>query len=79
MVWKVVQHVAVPVIGIGGITKTEDALEFFISGARAVQIGTGNFVDPRTVLRIIEELETFLEEERLGSMYELIGSLTIER
>ena len=79
MVWKVVQHTDVPVIGIGGITTTEDALEFFIAGARAVQVGTGNFVDPRTALRIVEGLRAFLEQERLGSMSELIGSLTIER
>ena len=78
MVWKVVQHVSVPVIGIGGITTAEDALEFLVTGARAVQIGTGNLVDPRTSLRVIEGLRTFLEQERLESVTELIGSLRIE-
>ncbi|UCE17735.1 MAG: dihydroorotate dehydrogenase [Gemmatimonadota bacterium] len=78
LVWKIVRLGTVPVIGVGGITTTEDALEFFIAGATAIQIGTGNFVDPRTPLRIIEELKTFLEEEGLESISELIGSLTIE-
>ena len=78
MVWKVVQQVNVPVIGIGGITRATDALEFFIAGAQAVQIGTGNFIDPRTALRVIEGLKIFLEQQRLKTMSEIIGSLSIE-
>ena len=78
MVWKVARQVSVPVIGIGGITTARDALEFFIAGATAIQVGTGNFVDPRTSLDIIEGLGTFLEEEGIESLTDIIGSLTIE-
>lgn len=78
MVWKVVQRVAVPVIGIGGIMTAEDALEFLITGAKAVQIGTGNFVDPRTSIYVIEGLRAFLEHEHIESISDLIGSLHTE-
>ena len=78
MVWKVARRVSVPVIGIGGIMTAQDALEFFIAGATAVQVGTGNFVDPRTSLDIIDGLGTFLEEEGIESLTDIIGSLTIE-
>ena len=78
MVWKVVRDVSVPVIGIGGITTAEDALEFLVTGARAVQIGTGNFIDPRTSLRVIEGLGIFLKKEGRQSITDIIGSLRSE-
>lgn len=79
MVWKVAQCVSVPVIGIGGILTAEDALEFLVAGATAVQIGTGNFVDPRSPIRVIEGLRRFLEAEGVASMAPLIGSLDTVR
>ncbi|MDP3284240.1 MAG: dihydroorotate dehydrogenase, partial [Desulfobacterales bacterium] len=60
MVWQVAQKVKVPVIGIGGIVSAEDAIEFFIAGATAVQIGTANFVNPRATIEIIEGIERYL-------------------
>ncbi len=74
-VLEVVQHADVPVIGIGGITNTDDALEFLITGARAIQVGTANFIDPRTGPRIIEELKAFCAKQKLSSITQLIGSL----
>jgi dihydroorotate dehydrogenase (NAD+) catalytic subunit len=79
MVWKVAQCVSVPVIGIGGIMSADDALEFFIAGATAVQIGTAHFVDPEAALRVIEGLRTFLEGEGVESIRDLIGSLQTVR
>jgi dihydroorotate dehydrogenase (NAD+) catalytic subunit len=77
MVHQVVQTVSVPVIGIGGIVRAMDALEFLIVGARAVQVGTANFVDPAAMLTIIEGLEEFCIEEGLSDINELIGSLKL--
>ena len=77
MVHQVVQAVDIPVIGIGGITRAMDALEFLIVGARAVQVGTANFVDPKVMTTIISDLETFCREEGIDDINDLIGSLEL--
>jgi len=74
---QVVQTVKLPVIGIGGIFRAVDALEFLIVGAKAVQVGTANFVDPTVMSQIIKDLETFCIEEGVADINELIGSLKI--
>ena len=76
-VWQVVQVARVPVIGLGGITSTEDALEFLIVGAKAVQVGTANFVNPTVTLEIIEGLENYLRNQGLSDISQLIGTLEI--
>jgi dihydroorotate dehydrogenase (NAD+) catalytic subunit len=78
-VWQVVQAVKVPVIGLGGITCTEDALEFLIVGARAIQVGTANFVNPRVTLEIIAGLEAYLRNQGLDDINQVIGTLKIGR
>jgi dihydroorotate dehydrogenase (NAD+) catalytic subunit len=75
MVREVVKKVRIPVIGIGGITDYRDALEFLIAGARAVQVGTANFVNPRATLDIVEGLRKFCEDQGISSIEEIIGSL----
>ncbi len=75
MVYQVVQAVKLPVIGVGGITTAEDALEFLIAGAHAVQVGTANFVDPAAMIAIIDGLQRFCQEEGVASIKELIGTL----
>ncbi|MGW8313405.1 MAG: dihydroorotate dehydrogenase [Desulfuromonadales bacterium] len=77
MVHQVVQTVSVPVIGIGGIVRPMDALEFLIVGARAVQVGTANFVDPAAMLTIIEGIEEFCVAEGIDNIHQLIGSLKV--
>ncbi len=77
MVHQVVQAVDIPVIGIGGITRAMDALEFLIVGAKAVQVGTANFVDPRVMATIIADLETFCREEGIADINDLIGTLEL--
>jgi len=79
MVWQVAQAVDVPVIGIGGIMNAEDALEFIIAGASAVQVGTANFVNPRCTMEIIDGIEDYLREKGIASVRELIGSIEIQR
>lgn len=75
MVHQVVQTVSVPVIGIGGIVRPMDAIEFLIVGARAVQVGTANFVDPTAMLSIIDGIEAFCVAEGIDDINQLIGSL----
>jgi len=77
MVHQVVQAVKIPVIGIGGIMCANDALEFLIVGARAVQVGTANFIDPQAMLTIIDGLEQFLIDEGLTDINQVIGSLQL--
>jgi len=75
MVWQVAQSVKIPVIGIGGIVCAEDALEFLIAGAVAVQVGTANFVNPYATVDIIEGIEGFLIEKKITSVRDVIGTL----
>ena len=75
MVHQVVKTVDIPVIGIGGIMEYTDALEFLIAGARAIEVGTANFVNPRATLDILEGISTFCEERGIAHIDELIGSL----
>jgi len=77
LVWQVFQTVNIPVIGIGGIIKVEDALEFIIAGARAIEIGTANFVNPRITIEIIEGIEKYLRENNIKDVNELVGSMKI--
>jgi dihydroorotate dehydrogenase (NAD+) catalytic subunit len=75
MAWQAARAVRIPVIGIGGITSTEDALEFLVAGCRAVQVGTANFVDPGIYARILAGLESYLQRHHLESIGEVVGSL----
>ncbi len=74
MVWQVVQRVSIPVIGIGGIMNAEDALEFLILGAKAVQIGTANFINPRATLNIIDGIQNYLIDNKIEDINEIIGT-----
>ena len=75
MVWQVAQAANIPVIGIGGIMTAEDALEFLIAGATAVQIGTANFINPRATTDIIDGIENFLAQRNIASVTDVIGTL----
>ncbi len=77
MVWQAAQAVQIPVIGIGGIMTAEDALEFLIAGAAAVQVGTANFVNPRATIEIIEGLESFLSGHNIAAVADIIGTLEV--
>lgn len=74
MVWEAVQTVQIPVIGCGGITTVESALEFLIVGAKAIEIGSQNLFDPRSAERLLNELEAWLDAHDIGKLEDLIGS-----
>lgn len=77
MIHQVVRAVKIPVIGVGGIVDYRDALEFLIAGARAIQIGTANFVNPRASLDIVEGLKMFCQGKGIDRIEDLIGTLKI--
>ena len=73
MVWQVANAVKIPVIGIGGIMSCRDVLEFIMAGASAVEIGTGNFIDPAITGKISKQLEDYFEIENICSIEEIRG------
>ena len=75
LVYQAARAVKIPVIGLGGIATGEDAAEFLIAGASAVQVGTATFWDPRSPLRIAQELAAFLRSEKIARAADLVGTL----
>lgn len=73
MVYEVAGAVDVPIIGIGGITTTEDALEFIMAGADAIQVGSGSFIKPDITIDIIDGITEFMKEEGINSLKEIKG------
>ncbi len=76
-VWEVYNAVKIPIVGMGGITNFDDAMEFFLVGASAVQIGTMNFVNPTVGTTVAEQIEQYFSDERHGGFKQFIGSLKI--
>ncbi|MDD5072203.1 MAG: dihydroorotate dehydrogenase [Candidatus Omnitrophica bacterium] len=75
MVWETAKKVKIPVIGIGGIMNYEDAVEFIIAGASAVQVGTANFVNPKAAADIVRGIEEYMRQEKVKNIKELTGCL----
>ena len=75
MVWECAQAVSIPLIGMGGIRSTEDALEFMLAGATAVAVGTANFIQPDITAEIVDGMETYVREQGLSSIREIIGAV----
>ena len=79
MVWEVAKAVKIPVIGVGGITCAEDAIEFIIAGATAVQVGTGNLVDPDTAGKVSDGIESYLIKNGISDIKDLRDSLNLQK
>lgn len=77
MVWEVSKSVGIPVVGMGGIMNATDAIEFLLAGATAIQIGTANFIDPTTPVKVLEGIEDYLQRHKMSSVSELIGALEV--
>jgi dihydroorotate dehydrogenase (NAD+) catalytic subunit len=75
MVYECAQAVRIPVIGMGGIATADDALEFLIAGASAVQVGTANFVDPFIWPKLLDGITSYLQRHRLASLADLVGTV----
>ena len=76
-VWRIAGRVKIPIIGIGGITDLNDALEFMIAGATAVQVGTANFVDPGTGTTVVEAMKNWCRDHEVENVRQLIGSIQL--
>lgn len=77
MVYEAAHAVKIPVIGMGGIMTGEDAIEFMMAGASAVQVGTANFADPYAMPRIVKEMNLWLDNHGINSVKEIIGTATL--
>lgn len=77
MVYECFKKVRIPIVGMGGIMNYKDAIEFFIAGATAIQIGTVNFINPKAVCEIKEGIEAYLERKGFNSIKELVGNINI--
>lgn len=75
MVWQVARAVNIPVVGLGGIMNATDAIEFLMAGATAVEIGTANFIDPTTTIRVIDGMNEWLDSRGVKDVHEIIGCL----
>lgn len=73
MVWQVSKRIKIPIIGLGGIMDANDAIEFFLAGASAVQIGTANFIDPTTPIKVVNGIKEYLDKNNFKNIKEIIG------
>ena len=77
MVWQCYKAVKIPIIGIGGIMNATDAIEFILAGATAIQVGTANFIDPATTIKIIDGISKYIDFHKISNISEIIGGLEI--
>lgn len=77
MVWQVAQAIQVPIIGMGGITSWEDAVEFFLAGASAIAVGTANFMDPAVTMKICDGLNDYLAQNHIDHIQDLVGKIEL--
>ena len=75
MVWQVARAVNIPVVGLGGIMNATDAIEFLMAGDTAIEIGTANFIDPTTTIRVIEGMNEWLDKHGIKDVHEIIGCM----
>ena len=75
MVWQVAKAVQIPVIGLGGIMNGRDAIEFMLAGATAIEVGTANFIDPTTTIKIIEFMNEYCDRHGIKDINEIIGQI----
>lgn len=77
MVWQTAQAIKLPIIGMGGITTTSDAIEFLLAGASAIEVGTYNFVDPTATVKIVDGIEDYMRRHGFSSVNDLVGALQL--
>ena len=75
MVWQVARAVNIPIVGLGGIMNATDAIEFFMAGATAIEIGTANFIDPTVTVKVVEGIGEWLDRHGIADVNEIIGAL----
>nr|WP_320119685.1 dihydroorotate dehydrogenase [uncultured Marinifilum sp.] len=78
MVWQVFNAVKLPIVGLGGIMNAKDAIEFMLAGATAIQIGTANFIDPQTSVKVVKGIEEYMSRHNIQNVNELIGGMKFQ-
>ncbi|MEK3644454.1 dihydroorotate dehydrogenase [Aeribacillus sp. FSL M8-0235] len=79
LIYQVSQVVHIPIIGCGGVMSGEDAIEMMLAGATAVQVGTANFIQPDAMIRILKEIESYMEQYQIKDIREIIGQVVINQ
>ena len=74
-VWQVAKAVNIPIVGLGGIMNAKDAIEFFLAGASAIEIGTANFIDPAVTVKVAQGINEWLDLHGCKSVSEIVGQL----
>ena len=77
MVWQTAQAIKLPIIGMGGIATANDAIEFLLAGASAIEVGTYNFVDPTATVKIVDGIEDYMRRHGFSSVNDLVGALQL--
>ena len=77
MVWQVANAVKIPAIGMGGICNWQDAIEFMLAGASAIQVGTYNFIDPTVTVKIVEGINEYLDRQGIADISEIVGQFKV--
>ena len=77
MVWQVASSVDIPVIGMGGIAKSEDAIEFMLAGATSVAVGTANFIDPTVSVEVVKGIKKYLIQNQIRDINDIVGKLEL--
>lgn len=77
MVWQVYNTVKIPIIGMGGISNTADAIEFILAGSSAIQIGTYNFIDPQISMTILDGIKDYMKRHKIDDINDLVGKLEV--
>jgi dihydroorotate dehydrogenase (NAD+) catalytic subunit len=75
MIWQTANAISIPIIGMGGVSTGEDAIELMMAGASAVQVGMAVFTDPCAPIRIIDEMNDFLDGQKIGAVRDIIGTV----
>mgnify|MGYP003472334091 FL=1 len=75
MVWEVFNAIKIPIIGMGGISNWQDAIEFILAGSRAIQVGTYNFIDPTVSVKIVDGINEYLDRHNIESVNDLVGQM----
>ena len=75
MVYQVAQKLNIPILGLGGIVTGEDAIEFILAGATAISIGTGNFIEPETSIKVIEGIEEYMKLYKIEDIKDIVGKV----
>ena len=76
-VWQVYNAVKIPIVGLGGIMNATDAIEFMLCGARAIEVGTANFIDPAVTMKIIDGIDEYLDRHGCQNVSEIVGAMKV--